>query len=714
MSGLCPRPVAVLAAGCAISFFAPRLAAAPVASRVIQATPVPQTVPPKGAARADTDAVAVPRLKTLVITASRVGIPLSENPAAIKVVGREVLDAAPRGIAVDEAVVLVPGVKVDNQANGKRVHLSMRGQGILSEHGIRGINVLLDGLPLNDPTGFAADFYDVDWPTVDRVLVQRGPAASLYGGGSSAGVISVLTADGGSDPYAFDLSGSYGSNNFKRLTGQVGGTLGGVNYRTSYTRNAGDGYRVHTAFHGDNFFAKAHWNPTAAVRLTPVLWYTSFYNQNAEGLNLAWLAADRRQANPDALTYNEYMDTRRGMGGVSGTADLGGDRSLAFNGFVRRTAYRESVPSQVLHRTITAPGGTLQFTIERPTGSLRHTISVGTDAQWQTNDGMSHPNLGAGNEGASILSDQLFTQWGVGVFALDRIDLGNHWGAMLNVRYDRVDNKLSDHLKANGVDLSGDAQFDRATGRVGLTWSPRTTLNFYGNIGQGVLPPATEELDANPAQIGGFNTSLRPAVSLGGELGVRGALGGTLVYDLGGFLLNTDHDFDRYRVSTRPLETFYRNAASSRRAGVESYMNWMPVAGFALQAAYTWSKFTYTNSQSAYGDVRDHQLPNSPIHQLSVDAQYTFRNVVTLGAGTQALSKWYVDPSNTKSVAGYALLNARLAWKLHLSGTEADLMLSARNILGKKYIAFTEPDPDGNSYQPAAEREIFLGLRVRQ
>ena len=104
-----------------------------------------------------------------------------------------------------------------------------------------------------------------------------------------------------------------------RLTGQVGGTLGGVNYHTSYTRNSGDGYRVHTGFHGDNFLAKAHWNPTSAVRLTPVLWYTAFYNENAEGLNLTWLAADRTQANPDAVTYNEYMDTRRVMGGVVGT-----------------------------------------------------------------------------------------------------------------------------------------------------------------------------------------------------------------------------------------------------------------------------------------------------------------------------------------------------------------------------------------------------------
>ena len=105
-------------------------------------------------------------LRAIIVTAPRISVPLAENPAAMKIVGSDVLDAAPRGIAVDEAILLVPGVKVDNQANGKRVHLSIRGQGILSEHGIRGTKVLLDGLPLNDPSVFAADLYDVDWPTV--------------------------------------------------------------------------------------------------------------------------------------------------------------------------------------------------------------------------------------------------------------------------------------------------------------------------------------------------------------------------------------------------------------------------------------------------------------------------------------------------------------------------------------------------------------------
>jgi outer membrane receptor protein involved in Fe transport len=41
------------------------------------------------------------------------------------------------------------------------------------------------------------------------------------------------------------------------------------------------------------------------------------------------------------------------------------------------------------------------------------------------------------------------------------------------------------------------------------------------------------------------------------------------------------------------------------------------------------------------------------------------------------------------------------------------LFVAGRNLTAKRYIAFTEPDPDGNSYQPGPGREIFGGLQFR-
>ena len=678
--------------------------------RPIHALPLALLLLPRFAAAQETparrDTVVLP---AIVVTAPRLSTPLAVDPAAIKVLGVDQLDL-PRGIAVDEAVMLVPGVRVENQADGKRVHLESRGQGILTERGIRGITILLDGLPLNDPTGFAPDLYDIDWPAVSQIQVQRGPAASLYGGASSAGIISVTTQDGPPGRAVGGLSSTYGSNGFWRGTGEMGGTLDDVNYRISYTHNTGDGWRVHTAFHGDNLYAKAHWRPSPSLLLTPIIGYTNYFNQNAEGLNLAQVQQDPRQPNPDALTYNEFQSTHRVVGGVTGEWDLGGAQSISGDVFVRHTGWEESVPSSVDHRAMFNPGATLQYSTERSTGALRHHVGIGTDLQWQTIDDYTRANLGAAAEGPARLSDQTFSQSGAGVFAVDRIELGPQWDVTLNARYDYVGNKLSDHLQAGGVDLSGNATFWAWTMRGGLTWNPSPALSFYGNIGQGFLPPATGELAANPAHIGGFNQNLNAATSLGEEVGARGAVG-TVVFDVGAFHLNTDNDFDRYRVASRPLETFYRNAGSSRRYGLEASAGWAPVSPLLVQVAYTWSNFKYTNSTSAYGDVNGHWLPNSPEHRLVADGAFTI-GPATLGLTSESVSRWYVDPSNAASVDGYTLLHARLAWRVSVGGTRMTITGEVRNIFAVKYMGFTEPDPDGNSYQPAAEREVFVGFAL--
>ena len=44
---------------------------------------------------------------------------------------------------------------------------------------------------------------------------------------------------------------------------------------------------------------------------------------------------------------------------------------------------------------------------------------------------------------------------------------------------------------------------------------------------------------------------------------------------------------------------------------------------------------------------------------------------------------------------------------------KGECSLAARNITGATYMAFTEPDPDGNSYQPGPGRELFLSLKLK-
>ncbi len=94
-----------------------------------------------------------------------------------------------------------------------------------------------------------------------------------------------------------------------------------------------------------------------------------------------------------------------------------------------------------------------------------------------------------------------------------------------------------------------------------------------------------------------------------------------------------------------------------------------------------------------------------------VDGEYNLRGWV-IGGGVFGQTMQYVDPGNTMTADGFALLTPRFGYRWTGNGYRGELMLQSRNVFGSQYMAFTEPDPDGNSYHPGATRETLVSLRI--
>lgn len=82
-----------------------------------------------------------------------------------------------------------------------------------------------------------------------------------------------------------------------------------------------------------------------------------------------------------------------------------------------------------------------------------------------------------------------------------------------------------------------------------------------------------------------------------------------------------------------------------------------------------------------------------------------------VAATVQALSRAYVDATNATWIDGYTLVGLRLARSFTLGARRLEVFVGGRNLANIEYIAFTEPDPDGNSYHPGPKREVLGGLR---
>ena len=671
------------------------------------------------------DPAAPAQLRDIVITASRLDLPLSRTPFAVSVLEGTDLEGLSKNVAADEALRAVPGLRVENATDGERVHLYIRGCGVLTETGVRGTRVILDGIPLNDPSGFVPDLYDVDWATVRRIEVLRGPAASLYGASASCGVVNIETRRGGPSPAAVEGVGMAGSNRFRKTVGQFSGAAGPADYRVDLSEVRGDGFRIHQRYRGENLYAKGDINLGSDVRLTPVFAWTRYFNENPEGLSLDQLGADPGQANPDAVPKNEYWRTERVTGGLSGQIGLTPDQHIAFSAYTRWTDFTESVPASVSHEKIFSPGGSVQYTYLYEGSGFNNHASAGSDFELQTIGEYKRKNLGGAVEDPADQARQSIHQDQTGVFLADALELGEKLALTGSARYDAVGNRLYDNLASAG-DLSGRKNFNEFTGRFGVTYSLIPEANLYANWGQGFLPPSTNELIANPDHFGGFNQILVPAQSQSEEIGVRGAPApGRFSYDLAFFHMSTKNDFNRYRVPTRPLETFYSNVGPTDRFGVELHAKASPVKPVTIQASYTYSDFRYENNDpivipmdAPLSDkliTKGSRIPNIPVHQADVEARYDILSGLNFIFGADARSHIYIDGANvlSESAPGFALLRAKLAYHWAARLLEGSLSLGVENLLDRKYVAFTEPDSGGNSYQPAPGREVFFNVALR-
>lgn len=675
------------------------------------------------------DTISVKYPSEIQITAPRMNALLSEIPFATSIVGPDILNEIPRTISLDEALKLVPGIKVDNQSDAERIHVSIRGQGILTERGTRGINVLVDGLPLNDPTGFVPDFFNIDFNNVEKIEVLRGSAAALFGGSASGGIISFTTQNAPNVPLFGEVFGTGGSNGFWKGAGKFGGQINNANYLVNFSRTMGDGYRQHEHFWGNYVSGKMTYTPSENVTLTPIFIYTDVYHENPEGIPLTLYNLDPKTPNDAAIPDNEYIETSRVTTGLTGTIKFTENQDIRFNGYVKRGTFTESSNGSYNVQTLTTPGASVQYDLGfgSANASYKNTISAGIDLSGQNIDQNSvvHFQQLALGLADTLTALQNVKQSGLGLFLSDKMDFGKEWSAMLSVRYDNIHNALTDLMDPA---VTGNANFNRATGRIGVTYSPMNEINFFANWGQGFLPPATDELLNNPDGWTGFNKNLTFATSNDVDLGLRGALiKNSLYYDVSGFYITTANDFDRYRIldPLRNLMDFYKNAGSSRRIGLEFYGAYFPVRNLELQIAYTYSNFKYTNTspiQIVMDDTTDlryiksgNYLPNSPMHQLYVDLQYTFMPGLSAGVSAEMYSKAYIDGANIESeaVPGYTLLHARITYELPIKGIPTEVSLSGRNLGNVKYVAFSEPDPSGNSYQAGAGRELFASFRIR-
>lgn len=502
---------------------------------------------------------------------------------------------------------------------------------------IRGANsqqtkVLLDGIPLNDPSSAsrAFDFSTLDVAGIERIEVLRGPQSLLYGSDAIGGVVNIITKRG-DGPAQVRVSGHGGTFG----TGRIGaGVSGGDDLK--YYSLAG------SFLHTDGISAASELNGNTET--------DRFRNGTISG---------RFGVTPSELVNIDYVfrytDSDAGVDGF----DL---NTFQFQDELNAFLLQENFYNRIQLQSLFLDGGIEQIVGFSVTDYRRRDTSVNAftprfqgqarTLDYQLNFLLTEDNtLTAGAqyyaEEFTSTNDPFTTQNYAGVFLQDQWQLFENWYVSAGVRFD-------DHSRA------GRAETYRATTLYTIV---PTDTDVHASIGTGFRAPAMAEFAFSSGD-------LRPEISKGWDLGATQRLFEDRVSVDATYFRNDFNDLIDFNFNTFLLE----NIGRARASGVELTANWLVSDDTNLYANYT-----LTDTLNLETGMELFRRPRDKV-TLGFDQFFWCRRA---RLGGQML---YVGPrldSGNNNLAEYTLVNLNGAYQLT---PRAELFARLDNAFNERYV----------------------------
>lgn len=228
-------------------------------------------------ATAQTASIEETKLDTIIVNGSRLDQTMTEIGSSVSVITRDHLEELGVDFALD-AIATAPGVTV-NQNGAFGGNASVRIRGASNDQTL----VLIDGVPVNDPTGTGGgyNFAYLDTDTIERIEVLKGPQSTLWGSDAIGGVVSITTKRP-TEGLSGTVFGEYGSFNTLRGGASISNANEIGDFRLAATGLTTDGISKADEANGNSeddgydsqtVSAKGGLNLPASVRLeTSLMW----------------------------------------------------------------------------------------------------------------------------------------------------------------------------------------------------------------------------------------------------------------------------------------------------------------------------------------------------------------------------------------------------------------------------------------------------------
>lgn len=479
--------------------------------------------------------------------------------------------------------------------------------------------VLLDGIPLNDPSSPNRAFDPANFllDNVQRIEVIRGPQSTIYGSDAIGGVVNIVTrrGEGPTQVRTTHERGSFGT--YSQATTISGGTekfwysLSGAWFTTdgfsaasSGTEN--DGYENGTLTGRVGALLTDDWDFDVSWRyIDSDVDLDNFTTDAARNLDNEqfFLRAQTTLTQLDGM-----LEHRAGYSFASYKRD-------DLNGF-QRFFDGESHQFDYQAKLTTIDDGSFGHSV---TGGVEH---IQEDIQQDTSS-------------MFIFFPAEASQFGTGGFVENQFSVNDRWFTTAAYRHD-------DYSRA------GTADTYRVTSRLLI---PESHMDIHGAVGTGFRSPALAEVAAGF----GFNPNLRPEESFGWEVGVEKRMFDDKVVVDATYFRN---DLENLIVFQAPTFSAM-NIGSALTAGVE-------VSGQVELDSDTFLTASYTNTKTRDNDARN-QLLRRPRHKFDATLSrflLDHRAQISLNLRYVGAREDIGATFSRTTLSEYFLLNASAWWQV--------------------------------------------------
>ena len=595
------------------------------------------------------------QVKERVVVRAR---PLDSVAASVSVIEEETIEAA-NVRTVAELLEYVVGARVlSSGSRGSPATIQLRGGDP------NFVLVLLDGVPLNDPTdveGGAVNLSSLPISSVQQIEVVRGPLSYFYGSTALSGIVQITTRRGTAEKPQVRASVDGGGNALVRGDASVAGMAGGGDYYLGFdweqqTGNVGDDDFQQANVQG-SYMVPVREAATLRLSTRVASWEADDYPESSGGPVFG--SGDLRHAEATELSVG---------------ADLNWSTSDRWRNRFTTTYYRRSMERDSPGVFPLVPPSVEATSYWHLRSGWLSTYDLSTGARVSAGLDIDHEN---GNNVSTLFLPPFFGGNVSGDYVLSRTTPGTFLEATASVGDLSVE-----------AGLRADVPRERGT-----EWSPRVGARYAlgqsgtelrGTVSRAFKLPSFFAL-ASPPQLGG-NSDLRPEISVGVDVGIDQRVADwDLMASFTVFWIRyqdlIDFDFDLF-------QNINRDEVNAK--GIELSLRWDPDPRVKV-----FSDLTYQNAESPGSAEPLRNLPEwmgsvrvgfQPIEPLEVRVELSF--------ASESFDVQIAVPDMTV-VGGYGLLDLAASWDLSAAWEVLARVDNLTDTDYRHFIGFPQPGVTG-------------------